>query len=234
MNAIVTGATKGMGRAVVMHLADNNYNVALCARNEKELNTFLDELNETYPHLRFYGLSADMENSSDVHDFALFAHKNLGNTDVLINNAGLFLPSELLKEEETSLERQMKVNVFAPHYLCKFFAAKMITKGTGHIINICSVASIDPVISAGSYSISKMALLGLTRILREELSAFGIKVTAILPGSTLTDSWSGTSLPPERFISAEDIARTIIHCLQMSAGANVDEIFIRPLKGVIQ
>lgn len=233
MNAIVTGATKGMGRAIVRHLAANNYNVALCARNEKELNTYLAELHGAFPHLRFYGMSADMENGSDVRDFALFADKNLGNTDVLINNAGLFMPSELMKEEETSLERQMKVNVFAPHYLSKFFAAKMIAKGKGHIINICSAASLDPVISAGSYSISKMALLGLTRILREELSAFGIKVTAILPGSTLTDSWAGTSLPPERFILAEDIAATVIHCLQMSAGANVDEVIIRPLKGMI-
>lgn len=233
MNAIVTGATKGIGRAVVLHLAANNYNVALCARNEQQVKKLLQELSESYPELRFYGMAADMENLSEAASFAAFADRHFKNTDVLINNAGLFIPSELMKEEATALERQMKVNVFAPHYLSKFFAVKMIARGSGHIINICSVASVKPVISASSYSVTKMALLGLTKVLREELQPFGIKVTAILPGATLTDSWSGTSLPPERFIDPDDIAKSVISCLQMSAGANIDEIIIRPLKGDI-
>lgn len=233
MNAIVTGATKGIGRAVVMHLAANNYNVALCARDEQQVKKLLEELSAKYPELRFYGMAADMENMSEVVNFAAFADKNLKSIDVLINNAGLFIPSALMKEEETALERQMKVNVFTPHYLSKFFAEKMISKGGGYIINVCSIASVKPVISASSYSVTKMALLGLTKVLREELLPFGIKVTAILPGATLTDSWSGTSLPRERFVDPDDIAKSVISCLQMSAGANIDEIIIRPLKGDI-
>lgn len=233
MNAIVTGATKGIGSAVVRHLAANNYNVVLCARNQKELDDLLDELRKTHPKLSFYGMKADMEYMSEVKKFADFSIKSLGSVDVLVNNAGLFIPSDLLQEEESSLERQMKVNVYAPHYLSKFIAERMKMKSAGHIFNICSIASINPVISAGSYSISKAALLSLTKILREALMSFGIKVTAILPGATLTDSWSGTTLPSERFVSSDDIASCIINCLQMSAGANVDEVIIRPLKGEI-
>jgi 3-oxoacyl-[acyl-carrier protein] reductase len=233
MNAIVTGATKGIGRAVVKHLAANNYNVVLCARNEKELDALLAELRETYPKLSFYGMKADMEYMSEVKEFADFSLKRLGSVDVLVNNAGLYIPSELLLEEELSLERQMKVNVYAPHYLSKFFTESMKMRSAGHIFNICSIASINPVISAGSYSISKAALLSLTKVLREALMPFGIKVTAILPGATLTDSWSGTTLPSERFVSPDDVAANIINCLQMSAGANVDEVIIRPLKGEI-
>ena len=233
MNAIVTGATKGIGRAVVRHLAANNFNVILCSRNQKELDAFLDELRETYPKLSFYGMKADMEYMSEIKEFADFSLKSLGSVDVLVNNAGLYIPSDLLQEEESSLERQMKVNVYAPHYLSKFFAESMKTKSAGHIFNICSIASINPVISAGSYSISKAALLSLTKVLREALMSFGIKVTAILPGATLTDSWSGTTLPSERFVSPDDVAANIINCLQMSAGANVDEVIIRPLKGEI-
>ena len=127
----------------------------------------------------------------------------------------------------------MKINVYAPHYLSKFIAENMKLNAAGHIFNICSIASINPVLSAGSYSISKAALLSLTKVLREALMPFGIKVTAILPGATLTDSWSGTTLPSERFIAPEDVANSIINCLQMSAGANVDEVLIRPLKGEI-
>lgn len=233
MNAIVTGATKGIGRAIVMHLAANNFNVSLCARNEREIETLLRDLSSRYPRQNFYGISADMEHIADVMKFADFSHKCLSTTHVLINNAGLFIPSELMKEGATSLERQMKVNVYAPHYLSKYFAEKMIAAGHGHIINICSIASIRPVISAASYSVTKMALLGLTKVMREELIPHGIRVTAILPGSTLTDSWAGTSLPPQRFIDPEDVAKSVINCMQMSAGANIDEIIIRPLQGDI-
>jgi len=233
MNAIVTGATKGIGKALVFHLAANNYNIAFCSRDERQVDDLITELSKDYSALRFYGLKADMENPEDVKYFAEFANENLGFIDVLINNAGLYIPAELLKEEELCLERQMQVNVFAPHYLSKFFAAKMCKEGEGHIVNICSVASLEPVISAGSYSISKMALLGLTKALREELRPAGVKVTAILPGSTLTDSWSGTNLPAEWFISADDVARTVINCLQLSLGANIDEIVIRPVNGKV-
>ncbi len=233
MNAIVTGATKGMGRAIVMELAANNYNIIFCARDEKQVNTLLDELRNSYPDLLFFGMRADLEEKSDVREFAEFAERNLSDVDVLINNAGLYIPSKLMEEEESSLERQMQVNLFAPHFLSKFFAAKMIGRARGHIINICSVASLEPVIRAGSYSISKMALLGLTKAMREELRPAGIKVTAVLPGSTLTDSWAGTSLPADWFILSGDIAKSIINCLQMSSGANIDEIIIRPLYGKV-
>lgn len=233
MNAIVTGATKGMGRAIVMELAANNYNIIFCARDEKEVQALLDELRKNYPRLQFFGMRADMEESSDVRGFAEFAEKSLGHVDVLINNAGLYIPSGLMDEDESCLERQMQVNVFSPHFLSKFFAAKMIGKGKGHIINICSIASLEPVTRAGSYSISKTALLGLTKALREELRPAGVKVTAVLPGSTLTDSWSGTSLPSDWFILSDDIAKSILNCLQMSPGANIDEIIIRPLYGKV-
>jgi len=233
MNAIVTGATKGMGRAIVMELAANNYNITFCARDEKEVQALLDDLRRNYPDLRFFGMRADMEESSEVSRFAEFAEASFGRVDVLINNAGLYIPSELMKEDERCLERQMQVNVFAPHFLAKFFAAKMIGQGKGHIINICSIASLEPVIRAASYSISKMALLGLTKALREELRPAGVKVTAVLPGSTLTDSWSGTNLPSDWFILSEDIAKSIMNCLQMSSGANIDEIIIRPLYGKV-
>jgi short-subunit dehydrogenase len=76
-------------------------------------------------------------------------------------------------------------------------------------------------------------MLGLTNELREELRASGIKLTAVLHGSTLTDSWTGTELPKDWFILSEDIAKSIVNCLQMSPGANIDEIIIRPLYGKV-
>ena len=233
MNAIITGATKGIGRAIVMELAANNYNIIFCARDEKEVQILQNELTSKYSHLQFFGMRADMEESSDVRDFAEFAIGSVGHVDILINNAGLYIPSGIIEEDTECLQRQMQVNVFAPHYLSKFFASRMIEAGKGHIVNICSIASLEPVVRAGSYSISKTALLGLNKALREELRPAGIKVTAVLPGSTLTDSWTGTELPKDWFILPEDVAKSIVNCLQMSSGANIDEIIIRPLYGKI-
>lgn len=233
MNAIITGATKGIGRAIVMELAANNYNIIFCARDEKEVQILQNELTSKYSHLQFFGMRADMEESSDVRDFAEFAIGSVGHVDILINNAGLYIPSGIIEEDTECLQRQMQVNVFAPHYLTKFFASRMIEAGKGHIVNICSIASLEPVVRAGSYSVSKTALLGLNKALREELRPAGIKVTAVLPGSTLTDSWTGTELPKDWFILPEDVAKSIINCLQMSSGANIDEIIIRPLYGKI-
>lgn len=233
MNAIVTGGTKGIGRAVIMQLAANGYHVSFCSRNESEIQNLLTELEEKYPQQHFHGMKADMENMSDVSDFAEFAAQAHGRIDVLVNNAGLYIPSGLMDEPGDILERQMKVNVYAPHFLCKYFASGMKEQGGGYIFNICSIASLNPVLSAASYSISKAALLSLSKVLRQELMQSGVKVTAIIPGSTLTDSWSGTDIPAERFILAEDIAQSISSCLKMSAGAAVEEIVIRPLKGDI-
>lgn len=233
MNAIVTGATKGIGLAIAKHLAANNYNLALCARDIDELQHLKSSLEKQYSKLTIIVRATDCEKPEEVSSFADFVDKSFPFVDVLINNAGLFIPSRLIDETVDVFQRQMQVNVFTPYFLCRYFGAKMQHAAKGHIINICSISSIKPTVSAGSYSISKMALLGLTRVLRDELMPDGVKVTAVLPGSTLTSSWAGTSISPERFIDADDIARSIIACLSMSAGANVDEIIIRPLKGDI-
>ena len=231
MNAIITGATKGIGRALVMHLAANKYNLALCARNADDVEKLIAELNQTHPALNFYGMATDLEKRSDVEAFANFALDSFRTVDLLINNAGLFMPSGLMDEAPDALERQMQVNVHTPHYLCKFFAREMINQKKGHIVNICSTASLNLLTGSASYSISKAALLSLTRLLREELMPSGIRVTAVLPGATLTDSWAGTTLPADRFVLPEDIAKAIFNAISMNEGVNVDEIIIRPLKG---
>ena len=231
MNAIVTGATKGMGLSIAKHLAANNYNLALCARHAEELESLKKELSTQYPHLTIIVLPADCSIPEEVSAFADFVTTHFPFTDVLINNAGLFIPSKLMEEAADLLQKQMQVNVFTPHFLSKFFGSKMQEAGKGHIVNICSISSLKPTVTAGSYSISKVALLGLTKVLRDELMPAGVKVTAVLPGSTLTGSWEGTTIPANRFVDPEDIAKSIIACLSMSAGANVDEIIIRPLKG---
>jgi 3-oxoacyl-[acyl-carrier protein] reductase len=136
----------------------------------------------------------------------------------------------LLDEADDSLQKQWNLNLNAPYYLSKFFGKKMRERQSGHIFNICSVASRSVVENAGSYSVTKSALLSLNDVLRQELSAHNVKVTAILPGSTLTSSWAGTTIPAERFVQPEDIANTLYAILNLSSGVNVEEVILKPLQ----
>ncbi len=228
MNAVVTGATKGIGRAIAVKLAESGYNLAICSRNLKELQLFAKELKYTGVQIVFK--QTDCSNKEEVYNFCRFAEWELGNPDVLVNNAGVFLSGSLLDEADEQLEMQMKLNVHAAYYCSKFFGKIMITQQKGHVFNICSVASKLPAENAGSYSVTKAALLSLNHVLRQELSKYNIKVTAILPGSTLTASWKGTEIPSADFVQPEDIAETLFTILSLSSGANVEEIVIKPLK----
>ena len=107
----------------------------------------------------------------------------------------------------------------------------MIKEGSGHILNMCSVASVIAYPDGGSYSISKFALLGFSKVLREELKLKGIKVTSVLPGATWSDAWSGVDLTRDRLIDPKDIALSVSSAIKMSPAAVVEEIIIRPQLG---
>lgn len=228
MNALVTGATKGIGRAIVFKLAEAGYQLAICARNKAELTQLCAELQAKHPEIQIYARATDCARPADLEVFAQEAHHQFGHISTLINNAGLYIPGGLFDENDEALAQQMQLNVYAAHYLSKYFGKHMRTAGSGHIINIASVAGIQPVPAAASYSVTKYALMGLTHVLREELKPSGVKVTAIIPGATLTSSWEGTTIAPENFIQPEDVANAVLACLKMSVGANIDEIIIKP------
>ncbi len=126
-----------------------------------------------------------------------------------VNNAGTYIPGVMLDEADDQFETQLNLNLNAAYYTTKFFGKMMRTQQSGHIFNICSVASKQIVENAGGYSVTKAALLSLNHVFREELSKYNVKVTAVLPGSTLTSSWEGTTIPAGRFVQPEDIANAI-------------------------
>lgn len=231
MNAVITGATKGMGRAIAIKLASAGYNLVICSRDQSEIDSFCQELMSQNPSIRAAGLSTNCAEPTQVTAFANFVQQHFQRVDVLINNVGIFHPGSILDEDTRVMETQFQVNFNTAYTLCREFGRQMRENKTGHIINICSVAAINPVAEAGSYTVTKFALLGLTKVLRLELMPHNVKVTAILPGSTLTSSWEGTSLPADRLIASEDVANAVLYCLKTSKGANPDEIIISPLAG---
>lgn len=227
MNAIITGATKGIGKAIAVKLAQEGFNLGICARNHSELAALAEEL--AYTGVNIFYTATDCSVKEQVYEFGADMAVKLGTIDVLINNAGVFMPGSLLDEDDEAFEMQQRLNINSAYYLTKYFGKMMRKQEFGHIFNICSVASKEIVENAGSYSVTKGALLSLNNVLRKELSKYNVKVTAVLPGSTLTSSWDGTQIPAERFVQPADIAETLFTILSLSSGANVDEIILKPL-----
>jgi short-subunit dehydrogenase len=143
----------------------------------------------------------------------------------------VFIPCPLTETEtEDAFETMMDLNLYSAYYLTQSLLPLMIAQQKGHVFNMCSIASIMPY---GAYAVSKHALLGFSRVLREEVKDKGIRVTAIMPGATYTASWDGTELPQERFMKAEDIAQSLWDIYQLSQQTVVEEIVLRPQLGDI-
>lgn len=228
MNVVITGGTKGIGKAIATNLAEHGYNLAICARNTKDLESFAEELK--YTGADIFTFQADCSIKDEVYAFCDAVKTKMGKVDVLVNNAGTYLPGSLLDESDDILEKQLNLNLNAAYYMSKYVGKMMREQQSGHVFNICSIAAKQVVENGGSYSVTKSALLSLNDVLRQELSIHNVKVTAILPGSTLTSSWEGTQIPPERFVQPEDIAKTLYTILNLSKGVNVDEVVLKPLQ----
>jgi len=228
---VITGATKGIGRAIAEKFGAGGFDLALCARTEKDLKE-LQSAFKTH-HAKFIIQKCDVSNKEDLKNFADTVNKEFGAVDVLVNNAGVFIPGEIRKEEDGILETLIETNLYSAYRLSRWMLPRMIKNRHGHIFNICSVASIFAYPNGGSYSISKFAMLGLSKVLREELKQFNIKVTSIIPGATYTDSWAGSGLPESRFIKAEDIGKLVWDVYHLSPSATVEELLIRPIEGDI-
>ena len=228
---LITGATKGMGRAIAFRFARAGLDVAVTARTERDVLDLKNALQKDYPKIEVLALTADVSSKEDIGRLTERIKKEWGSLDLLVNNAGIFLQDNLLKEPESNLDRSLQVNVYGPYRLCRQLAPMMIEARKGHIINICSVASKISFPNAGSYVISKHALLGLTRALRMELKEKHIKVTALMPGATWTASWEGADIPQDRIMPVEDIAEAVFAVWTMGPSTVVEEMQLRPQLG---
>jgi hypothetical protein len=227
---IISGGSQGIGKALVKKFLENGFQVFTCARNAEKLESLKNEFN----HPLLHTFVADLSDKKQVANFAQWILNQEIKIDVLINNAGYFLPGQIQNEEDGVLESQIEANLYSAYHLTKAILPSMQKSNSGHIFTICSTASITAYTAGGSYCISKFALLGFTKVLREELKTQGIKVTAVLPGATLTPAWDGVNLPDSRFIPAEDLANTIFSAYMMSASTVIEEILIRPQLGDIE
>lgn len=229
---LISGATRGIGRALAIRLAEEGCAVAFCGKDEGRVEGFQTLLRQDYG-IDAHGFVADMGSKEDVQAFALLAVQRLGGLDILVNNAGIFLPGAVGEEADGVFETLMAVNVAGAYHLTRAVLPELRKSQRAHIFNICSTASIMPYVNGGSYCISKFALFGMSKVLRAETMGSPIAVTAVLPGATLTDSWSGTGLPETRFMQAEDVAAAIWSAWTINTHSVVEELLVRPRAGDI-
>ncbi len=229
LNAIITGATHGIGKAIADMLLANGCNIAICARSEDELAGVKSDWQAQYPATIIRTIVADFSKPEDVANFAIQMRQTFASIDILVNNAGTFQPGDIATEPRGQLELMMQVNVYSAYHLTRIVLPGM--EAGSHIFNICSIASLRAYPSGGSYGITKYALLGFSENLREELKPRNIRVTAICPGATWSRSWSGSGVEEMRIMEAADIAKMLWAAYTLSAQADVETIVMRPTAG---
>jgi short-subunit dehydrogenase len=192
----------------------------------------MEEIMLKYPQCSIKAKPADVSKRHEVEAFGNWCLQ-AGVPDILINNAGQFIPGSVYDEEEGAMEKMMEMNLYGAYHLTRLLLPKMIEVRRGHIFNMCSVASIKAYPNGGAYSISKFALLGFSKNLREEMKPHNIKVTAVIPGAAYTESWASSGIEETRFMQAKDIAEMVYASSKLSPQACVEEILLRPQLGDI-
>jgi len=190
----------------------------------------MEELQTQYPSVSIKAKAFDLSDKQQAKDLGNWCLK-YNVPDILVNNAGLFEPGSVYNEPEGTLESQLATNVSSAYHLTRILLPKMMVRKSGHIFNLCSIASLHAYKNGGAYSISKFAMYGFSKNLREEMKTYNIKVTSVHPGAVLTDSWSGYDNSSKRIMEAEDIAKMIYASTQLSAAACAEDIVIRPQLG---
>lgn len=232
MNVLITGASRGIGKAIAEIFAANGHAVFLSSRNEKVLTETARELQSKYPSVPVRSKAFDLVSKEQALSLAAWVREFIQAPDILVNNAGSFEPGSVYNEPEGVLESQMATNLYSAYHLTRALLPSMMKEGAGrHIFNMCSIASLKAYSNGGAYSISKFALYGFSKNLREEMKPHGIKVTAVLPGAVFTDSWEGFDNSSKRIMEAGDIAQLVYASSQLSIQACVEEIVVRPQLG---
>jgi short-subunit dehydrogenase len=224
MKAVISGATRGIGRAIAEKLAIQGFDLVLMARNEKALTLCKLELSKPNITVEYVAIDFSKESYVEVlaQNSSLFEK-----TTLLVNNLGIYSMQNAADIELVKLKDQMQLNLYSAISLTQNI---LDSSGSAlkNIINIASVMSIRATSFAADYSISKHAFKAWNDALREELRSKNMKVSAIFPGSVNTSSWDGIEVDRSEMIQAEDIAECVSCILKMKSRTLLEEIHISP------
>ncbi len=221
--AVVTGGTRGIGRAITQALLDEGASVAICGRSQEGCERASSELVSSGGLCT--GMACDVTNPDHVHEFFEFVDQHLGGVDILINNAGVgtFKPVADLTVEEW--RRVIDTNLNGVFYCCREAVPRMRQRGGGFIVNISSLAGKNPFAGGAAYNASKFGLNGFSEAMMLDYRYDDIRVSYILPGSVSTEFMSGEA---EWKIAAADIAEIVLSVLRLPERTLVSRVEVRP------
>jgi short-subunit dehydrogenase len=231
MKVIITGASRGLGLAMAEAFAKEGHDLYLTSRSEVNLYHALASLQARFPDQIIKAKAFDIGLKTGAVEFGQWVLGSAVETDILINNAGIFEPGRVIDESEGQMEKMLNTNFLSAYYVTRMLLPSMMERKSGHIFNMSSIAALQAYPNGGSYSISKFALTGFSKNLREELKPYSIKVTCVYPGAVYTDSWAAAGISPGRIMKATDIADTVVQISKLSPQAVVEDLVIRPLLG---
>ena len=223
--AIVTGASRGIGKAIALSLAKAGVKVVLAARHQDDLELAKTEILKNGGQC--IAVQADVGEEADIGHLIEKTTDAFGTVDILVNNAGFGIFSKVADTSVKDFDGMMNVNLRGVFLCCRGVLPTMIRQKGGAIINIASLAGKNSFVGGATYSATKWGLLGFSRSLMLEVRDYNIRVVAICPGSVNT-SFSDHSKDAEKIIQPQDVADTVLFALTMPGRSNVSEIDIRP------
>ena len=229
-NAIVTGASTGLGKYISIKLSQNNYNVILIARNSKKLESVKKNISDKGNNCSI--ISADISDINDINKISKILN-SINKIDVLVNNAGVGIFNKIENISIDEWDKHINVNLRGAFLMTKMVVSNMKKNSSGKIIFINSVAGLQPYPYSSAYVASKFGLTGFSSSLREELRESNIKVISFHPGAIDTPFWNNSKIefPRDEMLASEDVADSIIHAILAKKNIVHEEVIIRRTAG---
>jgi 3-oxoacyl-[acyl-carrier protein] reductase len=226
--ALVTGGSRGIGRAIAMKLAELGAKVAICGRDSEKLRATAEQLQALTE--RVFWQTADVTRADEVGKLVSATEAKLGPIGILVNNAGIGLFGPAHEKSEEEWDRVLSTNLKSVFLVSRAVVPSMMRQGAGDIINISSLAGKNTFAGGGLYCASKWGVQGLSGCMAEDLRDHGIRVSVICPGSVATE-FSGRGVKdPGKALQPEDVAHAVEAVLTQRQGSFMSEIHIRPLR----
>jgi len=226
--ALVTGGSRGIGRAIALKLAELGAAVAICGRGTEKLSAAADELKAL--NERVFWRKADVTRADEVGKLVSSAEERLGPIAILVNNAGIGLFGPAHEKSEEDWDRVLSTNLKSVFLVSRAVVPTMIRQGGGDIINISSLAGRNTFAGGGLYCASKWGVQGLSACMAEDLRDHGIRVSVICPGSVATEFSGRGKKDAAKVLQPEDIAHVVGAVVTQRAGSFLSEIQMRPLR----
>jgi NADP-dependent 3-hydroxy acid dehydrogenase YdfG len=230
---VITGASQGIGAAIAKVFGREipGVRLALVARNESKLAAMaracarLGATAEAFP--------CDASDEASVAAMAAAVSKRFGAIDVLINNAGKFAAVPFAEMSAADFDRMISANLRSVFLVSRAFVPGMVRRGRGDVFNMSSIAGLAAYPGGAGYCAAKFGVTGLSKVMRAELKARGVRVCCVHPGATVSPSWRGSGVPAARMMPAEDVARAFLDVYRLGRRTVVEEIVLRPQAGDI-